>query len=101
MGFLAFPNYILKKRIKRFFELLPDNSVAIIFSPSYKIRSNDVEFRFRPSSRVLYLTGIKDPQVIVVFSKKKLKDGIEEKNLCFSQKINRRREGLDWRGYAR
>ncbi len=87
MGSLAFPKHILKQRIKNFFELLPDNSVAIIFSPQYKIRSNDVEFRFRPSSRVLYLTGIKDPQVIVVFSKKKLKDGVEEKIYVFRKKL--------------
>ncbi len=87
MGLLAFPKHILKQRIKKFFQLLPDNSVAIIFSPSYKIKSNDVEFRFRPSSRVLYLTGIKDPQVIVVFSKKKLKDSIEEKTYVFRKRL--------------
>ena len=85
---LAFLPAIVKKRQKEFFNRLPDNSVAIVFSPLPVIRSNDVEYRFRPSSHVLYLTGIKDPGVCIIFSKKRLKDGLEQKSILFRRKLN-------------
>lgn len=84
---LSFPPEILKKRQKMFFAKLPPNSIAILSSDGPKIRSNDVEYRFRPSSRLLYLTGIKDPLTIVVFSKIKLKDGCENKITVFRRKV--------------
>lgn len=76
---LAFPKYVIRSRQERIFELLPYDSVFIVFSPSPVLRSGDVEFRYRPSSRVLYLSGIKDPDTYLIFSKKRLKDGVEKK----------------------
>ncbi|GBD02919.1 Xaa-Pro aminopeptidase [bacterium HR19] len=83
----AFPNEILKKRIKEFFEMLPENSIAILSSPTPKIRSNDVEFRYRPSSKILYLTGIKDPSLKVVFTKKGKGETSERKITVFRKKL--------------
>lgn len=83
---LAFPSEILKKRIRAFFEMLPENSVAILSSPFPKIRSNDVEFRYRPSSKILYLTGIKDPYIKIVFSKKGI-GTLENKITVFRRKL--------------
>ncbi|MCS7213782.1 MAG: Xaa-Pro aminopeptidase [Candidatus Calescibacterium sp.] len=95
---LVFPIEIIKKRQKTLFEKLPPNSVAIIPSESIKIRNNDVEYRFRPSSRLLYITGIKDPNTIAVISKKKLSDGEETKIIIFRKK-NKFEEAI-WIGFS-
>ncbi len=84
---IAFSPKVLRERQKKLFEALPDNSLFIVFSPSPKIRSNDVEFRYRPSSRVLYLTGVKDPDTYVIFSKRKLGDGVEKKVIIFRKHV--------------
>lgn len=68
---ISFPAEIIKKRQKALLEKLPPNSVAIIPSATPKIRNNDVEYKFRQSSRMLYITGINDPFTIAVISKKK------------------------------
>lgn len=94
---ISFPVEIIKKRQKTLLEKLPPNSVAIIPSATPKIRNNDVEYKFRQSSRMLYITGINDPFTIAVISKKKLKDGEERKITIFRKKI--KFEEAVWVGY--
>lgn len=84
---IAFPTKVIKERQRKLFDLLPDNSLFVVFSPSPKIRSNDVEFRYRPSSAVLYLTGVKDPDTYAIFSKKKVSDGVESRVIILRKHI--------------
>ncbi|AGA77577.1 aminopeptidase P N-terminal domain-containing protein [Echinicola vietnamensis] len=50
-------------------ELLPANSVAIIFTNPVKNRSNDVDFIYHPNTDFFYLTGYREPNAaLVIFS---------------------------------
>jgi len=56
--------------------LLPDNSVAVIFTSPVKNRSNDVDFVYHPNTDFFYLTGFREPNaVLVIFSQPKLVSG--------------------------
>lgn len=94
---LHFPLEIIRKRQKKLLEKLPPNSIAIIPSSAPKIRNNDVEYKFRQSSRFLYITGISDHHTIAVISKKRLKDGEESKIIIFRRKLTF--EEAVWVGY--
>ncbi|MBN7811771.1 aminopeptidase P N-terminal domain-containing protein [Algoriphagus sp. H41] len=48
---------------------MPANSVAVIFTNPQKNRSNDVDFIYHPNTDFYYLTGLREPNaVLVVFS---------------------------------
>lgn len=49
--------------------LMPENSVAILFNESEKVRSNDTYFPFRPNSDFYYLTGLREPNSAVIIFK--------------------------------
>ena len=52
---------------ERFLELLDQTgSAAIIPSGSPPIRNNDTEYRFRPDSDFVYLTGLREPKSVLV-----------------------------------
>lgn len=59
-----------KERRDNVFELMEDG-IAIICSAKHMTRSNDTEFEFRQNSNFKYLTGINEPDAILVLSKKK------------------------------
>ncbi len=60
---------IYAKRRELFFQQMKPNSIAILSaSPAY-LRNNDIEFPFRQSSDLLYLTGFTEPESIAVFNK--------------------------------
>ena len=50
---------------------LSNNSVGIIFSSTYKTRSNDTEYPYRQESNFYYLTGFKEDNSALVFIKTK------------------------------
>ncbi|GAB3658114.1 Xaa-Pro aminopeptidase [Echinicola sediminis] len=53
-------------------EMLPTNSAAVIFTSAVKNRSNDVDFVYHPNTDFFYLTGLREPNaVLVVFSEPK------------------------------
>ena len=60
-----------KQRRKEFVSKLPENSVVIIPNKSVSIRSNDVEYSFKPDSDFYYLTGFDEPDSICVLKKDK------------------------------
>lgn len=47
-------------------EALPDDAVAIVFSSPTRRRSNDVDFEYRQSSYLYYLTGMNEPATVLV-----------------------------------
>lgn len=59
------------KRRKEFVSNLPEDSIAIIPNKPLSIRSNDVEYRFKPDSDFYYLTGFEEPNSICVLKKEK------------------------------
>ncbi len=48
---------------------MPDSSVAVFRAPAIKTRSNDVEYEYRQSSNLLYLTGLNESQVALILVK--------------------------------
>ncbi|MCK4737256.1 MAG: aminopeptidase P N-terminal domain-containing protein, partial [Sulfurimonas sp.] len=66
---------ILSKKIS-------NNSIGIVFSSTYKTRSNDTEYPYRQDSNFYYLTGFKEDNSSLVFIKTK---GVT-KTLLFVQK---------------
>ncbi|MCX8009620.1 MAG: aminopeptidase P N-terminal domain-containing protein, partial [Ignavibacteria bacterium] len=66
-------------RRAKLLSLLDSTQVVVLKSADYKIRSNDVEYRYRQESNFLYLTGIKEPNFILLLTPKPIE--IENKNV--------------------
>ncbi len=66
-----FNHSIFEKRKKRLINELPENSIVIIPNKPLSIRSNDVEYKFRPESNFYYLTGFEEPNSICVLKKER------------------------------
>lgn len=56
---------------------MPPGSVALIASGSEKIRNRDVEFPFRADSDFLYLTGLNEPDCVLVLIHQSVLNGSE------------------------
>ena len=59
----------LENRRHQFFNLLPDNSVALVFSGVSKIRSEDEFYDFHANRNFFYLTGIEQENSVAMFIK--------------------------------
>ena len=59
------------KRRKELVSQLPENSLVIVPNKLPSIRSNDVEYRFKPDTDFYYLTGFEEPNSICVIKKDK------------------------------
>jgi Xaa-Pro aminopeptidase len=59
----------LKARRQALREKMPANSIAVFFSASEKIRSNDVEFDFHQDPDFFYLTGFNEPDAVLIVFK--------------------------------
>ena len=66
-----YQRFNFKRRRKDFIKNLPENSLVIIPNNDISIRSNDVEYRFKPDSDFFYLTGFDEHGSICVFKKEK------------------------------
>ncbi len=67
-------NSIYKKRRTRLIKALPEGSALIVPSEQISIRSGDVEWPYRPSSNLIYLSGFKEAQsCLIILSKPKAK----------------------------
>ncbi len=66
-----FNHSIFENRRKILIRDLPKDSIIILPNKSLSIRSNDVEYRFRPDSNFYYLTGFEEPNSICILKKEK------------------------------
>lgn len=67
-------------------QLMPENSVAVVFNNPVKNRSNDVDFIYHPNTDFYYLTGFREPNsVLVIFSEKRSFGGLMSDELIFVQ----------------
>lgn len=58
-----------KNRREQFRSLLPNNSVAVLFSAPIRNRSNDVNYPYHPNPNLNYLTGWKEPHAVFIVYK--------------------------------
>lgn len=63
------PNEIYKKRIQKVQSHLKDGETVLLFAANHLIRNRDVEYKFRQDSDYFYLTGITEPDGILVLKK--------------------------------
>ena len=56
---------VYARRRARFLENM-DNAVVFLTATPPRIRSNDVEYVYRPSSDILYLTGFEEPHCVLI-----------------------------------
>lgn len=72
---------------------MPDSSVSILFSSPERNRSNDVDYTFHQDPSFFYLTGITEPNsVLVIFKQKQSFSGKVVDELLFIPKKNISRE---------
>ena len=64
--YMELTNY--KERIERLYDLM-DEGIAIVPSAKYVQRSNDTDYPFWQNSNFKYLTGINEPDCVLVLSK--------------------------------
>ncbi len=75
-----------KKRREALRQLMPENSVAFIFSLPVKKRSNDVFYEYQQNPNLYYLTGYKEPHsVLVLFKEYQNFDSIQTNEILFVQ----------------
>jgi Xaa-Pro aminopeptidase len=59
-----------KQNRERLLSMIPDSSIAIFFANDLKVRNNDVDFLYRQSNSMLYLTGLyEEPTAALILSK--------------------------------
>ncbi len=62
------PDQVFEQRRARLMDSIGDDAVAVVVGPGMQHRSNDTDFRYRPSSDVLYLTGFREPEAVVLLA---------------------------------
>ena len=60
---------IYAARRDTFFDLMPENSLAIFPSSPVRARNNDVDHEFRQDSDLFYLSGFPEPESVVLMSR--------------------------------
>jgi Xaa-Pro aminopeptidase len=83
-------------------ELLPEKSMAVLFANPIRNRSNDVDFQFSQDPNFYYLTGIKDPDVVVfVFKEKQVFNGVLSDEIVFIRPKNPSEELWNGRRFSK
>ncbi len=78
-------------------KLMPDSSVAVFFSAPVHTRANDVDYDFHQDPNLYYLTGLREPNaVLIVFKEKRKIDTLFTDEILFVQKISAKDEA--WTG---
>ncbi|MBW6482588.1 MAG: aminopeptidase P N-terminal domain-containing protein [Vicingaceae bacterium] len=77
---------------------MPANSVAVFFANPVRNRSNDVDFEYHQDPNFYYLTGLREPNAVLVIYKDQQHFGDETstKEILFLQKRNPKNE--QWTG---
>ncbi|ACF14407.1 Xaa-Pro aminopeptidase [Chloroherpeton thalassium ATCC 35110] len=82
---------------ERLREFLPEQSIAIFFAAEVKNRNGDVNFPYRQESSFLYLTGLNEPDAILLMSKDSIRiDGKCTREILFLKETDQK-ESL-WHG---
>jgi Xaa-Pro aminopeptidase len=60
------PPSFFKSNREEFMKAIGNDAIAILYSNSLKTRSNDVEYRFKQDNNFFYLTGLNEPDAVLV-----------------------------------
>lgn len=75
-------------RRQRFFEQMPDNSVALFSAAREVTRSNDTEYPFCQNKNFYYLTGFNEPDALLLLIKHKEQDELVCQSVLFCREKN-------------
>lgn len=85
-----------KERREAFRSLMPDSSVAIIFSNPIRNRNNDINYEFHQNPNLYYLTGVIQPNtMLIIFKEPHDFDGTQLSEVLFLQDKNPYQEVWD------
>jgi Xaa-Pro aminopeptidase len=75
-------------------DLMPKNSVAVIFSNPIRNRSNDVDYEYHQDPNFYYLTGLQEPHSVLILYKEdqEFKEDFITNEILFLQKKQKREE---------
>ena len=75
-------------------DLMPKNSVAVLFANPVRNRSNDVDFEYHQDPNFYYLTGLTEPHAAVIIYKEdqEFKDDLKTNEILFLQKKDQTNE---------
>lgn len=84
------PKDFHKERREALRKLLPDNSVAVFFASPVRNRANDVSYLYHPDPNFYYLTGLTEPNAMLLIFKEeqKLNDTLSGNEFIFIQPRN-------------
>ncbi len=86
-----------KGRRDAFRKLMPEASIAVFFANPVRNRNNDVDFEYAQNPDFYYLTGLIEPNAVLVLFKEKTKlDSISSDELIFVQRRDALKE--TWNG---
>ena len=87
-----------KKRRDALRAIMPDSSIAVFFSNPIRNRSNDINFDFHQDPNFYYLTGLNEPNsLLIMFKENQEYDSIIDNELIFIQDKDPRKEVWDGR----
>ncbi|MDB4533763.1 aminopeptidase P N-terminal domain-containing protein [Vicingaceae bacterium] len=75
-------------------DLMPNNSVVVLFSNPIRNRSNDVDFEYHQDPNFYYLTGLREPHAAIIIYKEdqEFKDNLKTNEILFLQQKDKRNE---------
>ncbi|MBI2281908.1 MAG: aminopeptidase P N-terminal domain-containing protein [Bacteroidetes bacterium] len=79
-------------------KLMPPNSVAVLFANPVQNRSNDVDYQYHQDPNFYYLTGLREPNAMVIIFKdvQEYGSGLKTDEILFLQ--NRSKSDETWTG---
>jgi Xaa-Pro aminopeptidase len=93
------PAQRFRERRQRILNTYTDKSIFIAFSADIRNRQNDVDYPFKQNSNFWYLTGMPDPECVLILAPGGIEiDGKKEYEILFVQP--RRKEKEVWTGVA-
>ena len=84
--------------VMHYVNIMPDNSVAVVFAYPTRTFSNDVEYFYHQNPDMYYFSGYKEPHSLLLIFKDEQtdSDGNKYKEILFVQKRNAQAE--QWTG---
>jgi Xaa-Pro aminopeptidase len=85
-------------RREAFRKLMPENSVAVIFSYPERVFSNDVNYVYHPNPDLYYLSGYKEPDaMLIIFKEMQKKGDLGYNEIMYARRRNPAQEVWDGR----
>ncbi len=83
------PSFFAKNR-QALRDSMPPNSVAVLFTNPVRNRSNDVDYEYHQDPNFYYLTGLREPNAVVLIFKEdqEFGNGLTTNEILFLQKRN-------------